>query len=141
MSRTLSGLKRDGGISLETLQRKKASSCVEGRISWFFSSCIRKLGVSLVLRQRLQGPARVASGKSSLHESWERPLVIPLHLVLGPMSSSGVRVEPQDSSPVLTWILGFLWSSNRGFRPCLMWRHASSLSSRAGKAVSGFLSS
>ena len=34
MSSTLSRLKREGGISLETLQQKGASSHVEGRISW-----------------------------------------------------------------------------------------------------------
>ena len=45
----LSRLKSEGGISLETLQRKKASSRVEGRISWFFSSCGKKLGVPLEL--------------------------------------------------------------------------------------------
>ena len=34
----LSGLRREDGISLETLKRKRASGCVEGRISWLFSS-------------------------------------------------------------------------------------------------------
>ena len=34
MSRTLSRLKREDGISLETPQQKGASSCVEWRISW-----------------------------------------------------------------------------------------------------------
>ena len=91
MSKTLSRHKREGGISLEMPQWKTASSCVEGRISLFFSSCGRKLGVSLVLRQRLQGPARVASGKSSLHASFEGPLRIPLQSVPSPMSSSGVE--------------------------------------------------
>ena len=45
----LSRLKREAGISLEMLQWKRASSRFEGRISWFFSSCIRKLGVLLEL--------------------------------------------------------------------------------------------
>ena len=40
-------LKKEGGISLEMLQQKRASSGIEGRISWFFSSCGRKLGVPL----------------------------------------------------------------------------------------------
>ena len=39
MSRTLSRLKRESGISVETAQWKRASSRIEGRISWFFSSC------------------------------------------------------------------------------------------------------
>ena len=47
----------EGGISLKMLQGKRASSQVEGRISWFFSSCDRKLGVSLELRQGPQCPA------------------------------------------------------------------------------------
>ena len=63
MSKTLSRLKREGGISLETLQQKRASSCVEGRISWFFSSCGRKFGVPLELRCGPQGPDLVASVK------------------------------------------------------------------------------
>ena len=45
----LSRLKREVGISLETLQWKRASTHVDGRISWFFSSCGRKLGVPLEL--------------------------------------------------------------------------------------------
>ena len=34
-------------ISLKTPQQKMASSRIEEKISWFFSSCIRKLGVLL----------------------------------------------------------------------------------------------
>ena len=49
VSRTLSRLKREGRISLQAPQQKRASSRVEGRISWFFSSCSSKLGVSLKL--------------------------------------------------------------------------------------------
>ena len=60
MSRTLSRLKREGGISLETSQWKKSSSRVEGRISWLFSSCSKKLGVPLQLRWEPQGPALVS---------------------------------------------------------------------------------
>ena len=47
-------LKREGGISLRMLQRKRASCHAEGRISWFFSSCGRKLGVPLKLRWHLR---------------------------------------------------------------------------------------
>ena len=88
MLKTLSGLRREGGIFLETLQRKRASARFEGRISWFFSSCG---GVPLELRRRPQGPTRGASGKSSLHVSSEGPLRIPLQSMLGPRSSSGVQ--------------------------------------------------
>ena len=46
--------------------------------------------------------------------------------------------EPEDSSPVLTWILGYFWSLPRGVSPRLEWGHASALSSRAVAAVSRF---
>ena len=35
--------------------------------------------------------------------------------------------EPEDSSPVLTWILGFFWSLPRGVSPPLEWGHARAL--------------
>ena len=69
VSRKLSRLKRKDEISLVMPQRKRVSSRVEGRISWFFSSCSRKLRLSLELRRGPQVPALVASGKSSLHVS------------------------------------------------------------------------
>ena len=47
VSSTLLRLKREGGISLGIQQQRGASSSVEGRISWAFSSCSRKLGVPL----------------------------------------------------------------------------------------------
>ena len=46
--------------------------------------------------------------------------------------------KPEDSSPVLTWILGYYWSLPRGVSPCVVWGHARALSSRAGAAVSRF---
>ena len=46
--------------------------------------------------------------------------------------------EPEDSSPVLTWILGYFWSFPRGVRPRLEWGHARALSSRSVAAVSRF---
>ena len=76
------------GISLETPQQKRASSRVERRISWFFSSCDRKLGVPLELRRGPQGSPLVASRKSSLHVSCDGSLRIPLQLVLGPKTLS-----------------------------------------------------
>ena len=38
--------------------------------------------------------------------------------------------EPEDSSPVLTWILGYFWSLPRGVSPPLEWGHARVLSSQ-----------
>ena len=46
--------------------------------------------------------------------------------------------NPEDSSPVLTWILGYFWSLPRGLSPRLEWGHPSALSSRAVAAVSRF---
>ena len=44
--------------------------------------------------------------------------------------------EPEDSSPVVTWIFGYFWSLPRGASPRLEWGHARALSSRAVAAVS-----
>ena len=51
-----------------------------------------------------------------------------------------LRQEPQISSPLPVCILGLLWSFHRVFRTRLVWAYERPLSSRAGKAVSGFLS-
>ena len=85
----------------------------------------------LMLPQEIPVSMRVARGLSgflSCHSQGR-----DLHLFLRP--------EPQVSSLVLTCISDFLWSFHRGVRPRLVWRHASPFSCRAGKAVSGFLSS
>ena len=112
MSRTLSRLKGDGRISLEMPQRKRASSHIEGRISWFFSSCGRKRGVPLELRRDLRDLLvlpqeslvcmRVTRGHSGFLSC--QCQVLSPHMKLRP--------EPRVSSPVLTWILGFLSSFN-----------------------------
>ena len=46
--------------------------------------------------------------------------------------------EPEDSSPLLTWILGYFWGLPRGVSPWLELGHARALSSRAVAAVSRF---
>ena len=56
MSRTLSRLKGDGRISLEMPQRKRASSHIEGRISWFFSSFQGTLGFLSCYDEDLRDP-------------------------------------------------------------------------------------
>ena len=56
MSSTLSSSKRERGISWETLQRKRASSLVEQRISWFLLSCVGKLRVPVELHGDLRDP-------------------------------------------------------------------------------------
>ena len=66
------------------------------------------------------------------------PLGIPLPLMPGPKPCVESVPEPEDFSPVLTWILGYFWSLPRGVSPRLEWAHASALSSRAVAAVSRF---
>ena len=46
--------------------------------------------------------------------------------------------EPEDSSPVLTWILGYFWSLSWGVSAHLVWGHALERSSRTVAAVSHF---
>ena len=89
--KTLSGFKGEGGISCEMPQCKRASSYVEGRISWFLSSCAKKLGVPLKLRLGSQGPDRFASRKLGLYVSCNGPLRIPLQSVPEPSTSSAVE--------------------------------------------------
>ena len=98
-------------ISLETPQRKWASSCLEGRTSWIFSSCGRC--------------SRLTTGTSRTRSGGLRKGQSPCQL-LGGLSGflsrrcRGLRScvesvpEPEDSSPVLTWILGYFRVSPGG---------------------------
>ena len=78
---------------------------------------------------------------------WPQERPVPMRVALGLLgiplpSCRGLRPcvesvpEPEDSSPVLTWILGYFWIFPRGVSPCLEWGHARALSSRAVAAVS-----
>ena len=126
-------------ISLKKPQQKRASSRIEGRISWCFSSCSRKFRVPLELYGDLRDPLvwpqerpvsmRVARGLSGF-------IFIPC-LVRGP--NLELRPQPQTSSFLLTWISGFLWSLHRGVRRHLMWRCPNLLSFRAITVELGFL--
>ena len=73
-------------------------------------------------------PMRVAQG----------PLGIPLPSMPGLKPCVESVPEPEDSSPVQTWILAYFWSLPRGISPRLEWGHARALSSRAVAAVSRF---
>ena len=66
------------------------------------------------------------------------PLGIPLPSMPGPNILCGVGAGPVDSSPVLTWILGYVWRLPRGVTPRLEWGHARALSSRPLAAVIRF---
>ena len=114
-------------------QGKWASSRLEGRTSWIFSSCGRC--------------SRLTTGTSGTRSGGLRKGQSPCEL-LGGLSGflsrrcRGLRscVEsvpnPEHSSPVLTWILEYFWSLPRGVSPCLEWGHARALSSRAAAALS-----
>ena len=80
---------------------------------------------------------------------WPQERPVPIEL-LGGLSGflsrrcRGLRAclesvpEPEDSSPVPTWILGYFWSLPRGVSRRLQWGHSRALSSRAVAAVSRF---
>ena len=122
-------------ISLQTPQRKWASSRLEGRTTWILSSCGRC--------------SRLTTGTSGTRSGGLRKGHSPCEL-LGGLSGflsrrcQGLRPcvewvpELEDSTPVLTSILGYFWSLPRGVSPRLKWGHARALSSRALAAVSRF---
>ena len=122
-------------ISRETPQRKWASSCLEGRTSWILSSCGRC--------------SRLTTGTSGTRSVGLRKGQSPCELLWGlagflSRRCQGLRScvesvpEAEDSSPVLTWILGYFSSLPRGVSLRLEWSHARALSSRAVAAVSRF---
>ena len=122
-------------LSLETPHRKWASSRLEGRTSWIISSCGW-------CSQLTTGTSGTRSGGLRIGQS-------PCELLGGPSGFLSLRCwglrscvesvpEPEDSSPVLTWILGYFWSLPRGVSPRLEWGHADALSSQAVAAVSRF---
>ena len=123
-------------IRLETPQRKWASSRLEGRTSWIFWSCGRcsqlKMGTSGTRSGGLrkgQSPCDLLGGLSGFLSRRCRCLRPCVESV----------PDPEDSSPLLTWILGYFWSLPRGVSPRIEWGHARALSSRAVAAVSRFL--
>ena len=122
-------------INLETPLWKWASSRLEGRTSWMFSSfgmCSRLMTGTSGTRsgglRKGQSPSELLGGLSGFFSRRYRGLKPCVETV----------PEPEDSSPVLTWILGYFWSLPRGVSPRLEWGHASALSSRAVAAVSRF---
>ena len=119
-------------ISLEKPQRKWASSRLEEKPPGFS----RVAAGALDLRRGPQGPALVASGKASPHATFGGLSGFLCRRCRGlrPCVESGP--EPEDPSPVLTWILGYFWSLPRGVSPRLECGHALSLPSRAVAAVS-----
>ena len=122
-------------IRFETPQWKWASSRLDGRTSWIFTSCVRC--------------SRLTMGTSGTRSGGLRKVQSACEL-LGGLSGflsrrcPGLRPcvksvpVPEDSSPVRTWILGYFWSLPMGASRRLEWGHARALSSRAVAAVSRF---
>ena len=110
-------------------------SCLEGRTSWIFSSCSRcsqlptgTTGTRSGGLRKGQYPCELLGGLSGFLSRRCRSLRSCVELVL----------EPEDSPPMLTWILGYFWSLPRGVSSRLEWGHARALSSHAVIAVSRF---
>ena len=125
-------------ISLETPQRKWASSLLEGRTSWIFSSCGRCSRLTTGTSGTRSGGLRKGQSLASCSGASRGPLGIRLPSISGPKICCGFGARPEVSSPVLIWILGFFWSLPRGVSPRLEWGHARALCSRAVAAVSPF---
>ena len=122
-------------ISLKTPQRKWASSRLEGRTSWIFSSCGRCSRLTTVTSgtrsgdlRKGQSPCELLGGLSGFLSHRCRCLRPSVESV----------PEPEDSRPVLTWNLLYFWSLPRGVSPRLEWGHARALSSLAVAAVSRY---
>ena len=106
-----------------------------GGTSWIFSSCGRC--------------SRLTTGTSVTRSGGLRKGQTPWEL-LGDLSGflsrrcRGLRPcvesvsEPEDYSPVLTWILGNFWSLPRGLSPRLELAHPREICSRAEAAMSRF---
>ena len=130
--------KREPGIPLQTLLWKRASSCGEGKISCFFSSCGGKLGVPVNLRWRPHGPDCVSSEKSGLFPCCEGHVGIPLQSPPGNRAMSRVllvnsvfcprRQGSRASSQGSTRESGLVWCQGMEL-----------LSVRVVKVVSGLL--
>ena len=93
---------------------------------------------ALVLRQGRQNPLWWPQERPVPMRVAQGPLGIPLRRCWGPRPCVETVPEPEYSSPVLAWILGYFWSLPRGVSPRLVWGHARTLSSRAVAAVSRF---
>ena len=122
-------------ISLKISQQKWASDRLEGITSWIFSSCGRCSQLTMGTSGTRSGGLRKGQSPCEL-----------LGVLSGFLSRRcwGLRhcvdsvPEPEDSSPVPTWILGYFRSLPRAVSPLLEWGHARALSSRAVAAVSRF---
>ena len=115
-------------ISLETPQRKWPSSRLEGRTSWIFSSFGRCSRLTTGTSGTRSGGLRKGQSPCELHWCLSGFLS---RRCRGLRCYMGSVLEPEDSSPVPTWILGVLLESPQG----------SQSSSRVGACTCDFLPS
>ena len=108
---------------------------LKGRTSWIFSSCGRcprlttgTSGTRCGGLRKGQSPCELLGGHSGFLTRRCRGIRPCVESVL----------EPEDYSPVPTWILGYFWSLPRGVSPRLESGHARALSFRTVAAVSFF---
>ena len=121
--------------SLETPQRKWASSRLDGRTSWIFSTCGRCSRLTTGTSGTRSGGLRKGQSTCELLGGLSGFLS---HRCRGLRPCVESVPESEDSSPVQTWNLGYFWSLPRGVSPRLDSGHARALSSRAVAAVSRF---
>ena len=122
-------------ISLETPQRKWASSRLEGTTSWIVSTCGRSSRLTTETSGTRSGGLRKGQSPCELLGGLS---VFLSRRCRGLRPSVKSVPELEDSSPVLTWILGYFWSLPSGVSPRLEWGHARALYTRAVAAVSRF---
>ena len=115
-------------ISLEKPRRKWSSSRLEGKSSWIFSSCGRCSRHTTGTSGTRSGGLRKGQSPCELHVGLSGYLSLRC-LGLIPCVEAGP--EPEDSSPVLTWILGVILESPQG----------SKSSSQMGACTCAFLQS
>ena len=121
-------------ICLETPKWNWASSRLEGRTSCIFANCGRCCRLTTGTSGTRSGGLR--KGQSPCELLWGLSgFLSRLFQGLRPCVES--VPEPEDSSPVLTWILRYFWSLPRGVSPRLEWGHARALSFRAVAPASG----
>ena len=122
-------------ISLETPHRIWATSRLEERTSWIFSSCSWSSRLTTWTSETRSGglmkgqsPCKFLGGFSGFLSRRCRGLRYCVESV----------PEPEDFTPVPQWILGYFWSLPRGVSLRLEWGHARALSSRSVAALSPF---
>ena len=105
-----------GVISLQTPQGKWDSSRLEGKPTWIFSSCgtcsrltMGTSGTRSGGFKKCQSVCEFLGGLSGFISRQCRGLRPCVELM----------PEPEDSCPVLTWMLGYFWSLPRVVRPRL----------------------